>query len=95
MKIISAVHLAAQKHFIYPIVGRVLDRGLRWVCDQDGWEDIVSVAVHVMLESSTAVSVRTSIAEVLRDVGLYLSQDSIEVLRLVDEIARKHSPEAN
>ena len=95
MKITSKIRDVVREHFFYPTVGRILDRYLRWCHRQDGWEDIASAAAHVLIETSTAVLVRTRLAEVLMDFEPFLSQESVEVLRLLDKIAQKRSPAAN
>lgn len=95
MKVASAIYRAARERVLYPIVGRVLDRGLRWLRAQDGWEHIVSVSAHVLVEQSTAVGARTLVADVIRDVGRYLGPESVEVLRRIDDITKNHSSEAN
>ncbi|MEK7706234.1 MAG: hypothetical protein AAB426_14840 [Myxococcota bacterium] len=95
MKIISILRRAARERVIYPIAGRVFDHYLRWLRGQDGWDQMVPELAHVLIESSTAVGVRTTIAEAVRDAGPYLGPNSIEVLRIIDEIAQKHSPAAN
>ena len=95
MKVVSALRRAARERILYPIAGRVVDRCFRWFCGQDEWESTVSGVAHAMIEASTALAVRATVAEVIRDGGPYLGSDSIKVLRLVDEIAQKHSPEVN
>ena len=97
MRIISAIRSAARKHIWNPVVGRVLDRGLRWLCSQEGWENIVSASAQVLVDPLAAVAARAAVANVFARLGPYLSRDSIKVLRLVDEIARKNAPpsEAN
>lgn len=95
MKIISAIRLAVRIHYIDPIIGRLLNRSLQWLRTQDGWDHVVLIAAHTLIETQTAIVVRTRLAEVIKDVGRYLSPESLEVLQHIDEIAKKHSPEAN
>ncbi len=87
----SAIRTAVRKYIIFPVAGRAL----RAVRGQDKWESLASAVAHTLVESSTPVGARVVIAEVIRDVGPYLSRDSLDVLQLFEEIARKHSPEAN
>ena len=93
--LLSAIRRAVRERILYPIAGRVLDRGLRWVRDQDGWEGVVSAAAHAAIKQSGAVGTRTAVGEVVSRLGSYLSQESFEVLQRIDDIAQKHSPEAN
>lgn len=93
--VLSAIRRTVRERILFPIAGRVLDHYFQWIRDIDGWERVVSAAAHTMVESLTAVGARALVAEAVRDIGPYLGQDSIEVLRIIDEVARKHSPEAN
>lgn len=95
MKVVAAIRRAVYLHYFSPIVGRMVDRSFRWIHSQDGWAELVSAVVHVSLETTSHVKLRTGIAEAIQDIGPYLSADSREVLQHIDEIAQKHSPEAN
>lgn len=95
MNIASLVRRVVREGVIRPIAGRLLNRGLRWIREADGWEGLVSAVAHVMIEDSGAVVGRTHLAELIADFKPYLSSESLQVLLLIDEIARRHSSEAN
>lgn len=95
MKIVSAFRRAVYVYYFFPIVGRVVDRCLRWVHSQDGWQEMVSAVTHASLETTSPVKLHIGIAEVIQNIGTYLGSDSHEVLQHIDEIAQKHSPEVN
>lgn len=95
MKIVSVIRRLVRERAFYPIVGWSVDCCFRWVRSQDGWERMISAAVHVSLETESPIKMRTDIAEWIVTFGPYLSTASCEMLQRIDEIVQKHSQKVN